>query len=261
MYDVGGPVVPGVLVAGAGLGTEFDLRRERRISFLVHGYNVNRSDGSAALQRLAEDLTDDGRAYVGVLWPGDHWTGPVSYPFEGQPADDTAATLVRYIKDIVASGAELSFATHSLGARVALGAVARLPATYPVTQVCLMAAAIDDDSVANRAAYRRAVQGTTRVAVLASERDVVLRFAYPAGDFLQSLLFEKDYFSLALGYHGPRRTAQDNIPAQVYHVQIPTSRGADHGDYLPGDVPNKEQLSAVRFTRDVLQGIIQPNYI
>jgi hypothetical protein len=260
--DVGGAVVPGMLVAGAGFGSEFDLRSERKITFLIHGYNVNRPDGKAALQRLAENLSvGDREAYVGVLWPGDHWIGAVSYPVEGRDADDTAAALLRYIGDVIAPGAELSFVSHSLGARVILETVSKLPASYTVSEVCVLAAAIDDDSVADQRAYLRAVGKTKRVAVLASESDIVLRLAYPVGDFLQSFFFPKDHFSLALGYHGPRRTSRDAIPLQVYYQQIPQERGVDHGDYLPGRAPTAKQQSAVNFTRDVLQGLNQPRYV
>jgi esterase/lipase superfamily enzyme len=206
--DTGGAVVPGVVVSAPGLGTEQELRSETSLTFIVHGYNVNRRSGRESLLRAAQRLSAAHPvSYVGVLWPGDHWTRALSYPFEGRDADDSAAALVRYIQDVVAPGSELSFAAHSLGARVALGAVKRLRAGYTVGEVCLMAAAVDDTSVAHPGDYLRAVGRARRVAVLASRRDRVLSLAYPAGDLLQSFIFFRtDRAGLALGFLGPRRT-------------------------------------------------------
>ena len=200
-------------------------------------------------------------AYVAVLWPGDHWLGAASYPFEGKDADDSAAALATCISDIVALDSELSFVSHSLGARVVLETVKRLQARYTIGQVCLMAAAVDDTCTAHPRFYLRAVQRTERVAVLASKADRVLGMAYPLGDLLQGVIFVgTDDAGLALGYHGPRRTRKHGIPSQVYHEQIPDDRGSDHGDYLPERMATRNQKSAMGFAGDVLRGARRPRY-
>lgn len=260
--DTGGAVVPGLVVRGSGLGTEPQLRGETNLTFIVHGYNVSRQIGRESLLRAARRLSASHPVtYVGVLWPGDHWSRAISYPFEGRDADDSAAALARYIQDVIAPGSALSFASHSLGARVVLGTVKRLHPGYSVSQVVLMAPAVDDTSVAHPGDYLPAVARARRVAVLASTRDRVLGVAYPAGDLLQSFFFFKtDRAGLALGFHGPRRTKSHAIPAHVYHEQIPDARGSDHGHYLPGDPASANQVSAMNFARDVLQGALQPRY-
>jgi len=97
------------------------------------------------------------------------------------------------------------------------------------------------------------------LAVLASKKDKVLRFAYPVGDLLQAFVFFwKGEIGLALGYHGPKPIGKHSVPGQVHHVQIPDGRESDHGDYIPGNSPNGEQLSAARFADEVLQGAITP---
>ena len=260
--DRGGAVVPGVIVPGLGLGSEMQLRAETRLALLFHGYNVNRQAGRASLLRAAQMLQPaPSVAYVAVLWPGDHWSGAVSYPFEGRDADDTAAALATYIGDVVARGSELSFVSHSLGARVVLETLKRLPATYTIGQVCLMAGAVDDTCTADPRDYRRAVIRTERVAVLASKQDRTLRYAYPLGDLLQAFVFFRtEDVGLALGYRGPRRTRKHAIPPQVYHEQIPDARGSDHGHYLPQNPLMPNPASAMDFALDVLRRAPSPRY-
>ncbi len=269
--DIGGPVVPGRIVQSVGLaessGTEDDLRFESKITFLLHGYNVNRRKGREALLRLANALPSAANgAIVAVLWPGDHWARAASYPFEGKDADDTAAELARYIDRAIRRGAQLSFVSHSLGARVVMETVKRLIGEdYPIGQICLMAPAIDDFSLAYPDDYRLAAIQAKRVAVLASKKDKVLKLAYPIGDLLQAFIFWKDEKGLALGYHGPKPAGGNSIPSQVYPHQIPDERKSDHGHYIPGENPDKRekenQLSAVRFANDVLQEAAEPRYL
>ncbi len=263
--NTGGAVTPGVLVTRPGLGTVHDLRAEAQVTFLLHGFNVNRAEGEAVLLRLAASLaTVAADGVVAVLWPGDHWTRAVSYPFEGQDADDSAAALAVYITQVAVlrPGTRLQFVTHSLGARVALETVKRLaPGTYRVGQICLLAPAVDDFSVANPAQYRNEAGRAERAAVLASRADLVLKLAYPAGDLLQRFIFfRKEQAGLALGYHGPRPKDANAVPVQVHHRQIPDNREAGHGDYLPAVMPTPEQDSTIHFTNQVLGGEPRPMY-
>ena len=256
----GGPVLPGrVVVPAQPLGdpaaTVDALAIRQRVVFLVHGFNVDRAGGQAQLKafadrlRLAADV-----ALVAVTWPGDSWAGPASYPLEGNDADDTAAELAKFIQWVLPRQTELSFVSHSLGARVVFETVKRLPPrAYRVAQLCVMAAAVDDFSVSEPPVYLRQVEAASRVAVLASERDNVLRWAYPLGDLLQSFVFFwKDAGGLALGYHGPRPGRFDPVPANVTHVQIPTNCGVDHSDYLFPGQPSPLELRAVAFANQVL---------
>jgi hypothetical protein len=106
-----------------------------------------------------------------------------------------------------------------------------------------------------------AVSAQRVAAILASRKDSVLRLAYPIGDLLQAVFFFwKDSVGLALGYEGPRPAGSHSIPGDVYHVQIPDARNSDHGDYIPGETPSPNQLSAAEFAREVLQGTAIPRY-
>src|SRR5260370_23121403 len=59
------------------------------------------------------------------------------------------------------------------------------------------------DSVARPSRYRDAVSRAGRVFWLASQRDLVLRYAFPVGDLVASILFG-GYTQSALGLVGPR---------------------------------------------------------
>ena len=267
--NTGGAVVPGKVMPAPGFGTEFQLRVEPRITFLLHGYNVNRENGRASLHRLAAHLSaSQNEAVVAVLWPGDHWTRAASYSFEGRDADDSAKALAEYVKTYITTSTELSFVSHSLGARVVMETIKRLGA-YRIRQVALMAPAIDDSSLANPSVYFIASNAAERVAVLASRKDKILKYAYPAGDALQAFVFFwKDVVDLALGYHGPRKSKSYGIPSKVYVEQIPDARGSDHGHYIPGDPAQDapgdpaiaNRLSAARFADAILRGEGNPKY-
>lgn len=268
--DTGGAVTAGVLTElGSGVSgpAALDLLRiERAITILTHGFNVNRPDGRGKLLNLARDLPAVSNfAIVNLLWPGDHWVGPISYPFEGDDADDTAAMLVKFLQDAgLPATVPISFITHSLGARVALETMKALAGTHDFRQVCLMAAAVDDDCLSDPNLYRHAVEAADRVAVLHSREDEVLRFAYPLGDLLEAFLFWRDSPGLALGYHGPRPSGEYSlVPSTVIDFGIPDQRGSDHGDYLWAlpDVPqNDEHRSAAAYANAVLANEAHPLY-
>lgn len=265
--NVGGAVVPGRILHEPGLGDELQLVAETRLTFLIHGYNVTRANGRQSLMRLAQKLSTApsiaGDGLVAVLWPGDHWTRAIGYSFEGRDADDSAMELVRYVDRVVTRSTALSFVSHSLGARVVMESVKGLKGkAYRIGQICLLAPAIDDSSLADPNVYQIASTVSDRIAVLASRQDRTLKYAYPAGDILQAFVyFWKEQVDLALGYHGPRKSGTYPIPAQVYAEQIPDVRCSDHGHYIPDAPPTANQLSAVRFASDVLQGAVNPKYI
>ncbi len=281
-WNVGGPVVPGRIVFPEGIAdpaaTRDALSIQRHVTFLIHGFNVNRTSGRTKLHAFAEGLVaqrpatpgaaaggDGGAAdpaMVAVTWPGDSWAGPLGYPLEGNDADDTAAALADFIETWIPAGATLDFVTHSMGGRVAFETMKRLPrGAYTYGQVCVMAAAVDDFSVSEPPVYRGVVERATRVASLASRSDLVLRLAYPLGDLAQAFLFFwKDVSGLALGYHGPRPGRFTPIPPNVVARQIPDAAGVGHGDYLYDGTPNAKQQRAVGYAARVLDGMAGPGY-
>lgn len=263
----GGAVARGVLTRTDGQSRDpiADLLLEKSVVFLLHGYDVNFDKGKEKLSRFADSLPSmKDAALVATLWPGDHWLGAFSYPFEWRDARDTAVQFARFIGDNLRRDVPLSFVTHSLGARVAMDTVRTIcQIGFRIEQICLMAPAVDDDSLSDARVYRRATNHSRRVSVLSSVEDEVLKLAYPVGDLLYTLFYRGERWDQALGYHGPRLEPEFHqpVPENVYHVAIPSSRGADHGDYLPDEIPNEEQKSAAFFANAALRGAQSPRYI
>jgi hypothetical protein len=255
--DQGGAIVPGKLTLANP--TIDALRQCRDVAFLIHGFNVNRANGSAALQAFAKLLPiTSSSAAVAVLWPGDAWSGPLCYPFETNKADDTAVELAKFIADNLQPQTRVSIVAHSLGCRVAMQTVQQLYILgFDVAQVCLMAAAIDNDSLAEVADYRVGAQYAGRTAVLYSPSDSVLKAAYPAGNLLSAFLHWSATTDTALGFAGPRACSDGSIPDSVTATGIPAPNEVNHGDYLPNydGTANNMQLAAARYANAVLAGL------
>lgn len=273
--NIGGGVTSGVLriLNGPEGETALDqLRLASRVVFLAHGFNVNRSDGREKLSHLAEfiDAPAD-MAVVAVLWPGDSVIPVVTFPFEGKTANDSAAALARFIleRNALRPGTSISVVTHSLGARVGMEAFKRLlGASYPLSQVCLMAPAVVDYALARPQDYLATTEACERVTVLSSVRDRVLQFAFPVGNLLEVFpLFRRTTLGLALGYHGPRSDpgSYEPVPQNVVAEAISPAWDVGHGDYLPDFSPRtwpspatakqERQWMAALFAADTVKGV------
>jgi hypothetical protein len=253
----GGAVVPAHLTSG----TLDQLRECRSVVFMVHGFNVNRLDGTAELTAFGANLPAIGAgAAVAVLWPGDSTVGPLCYPFETSKADDSAVELATFIGDNLPQRPTISFIGHSLGCRVVMETVRQLwMKDIPVAQVCVMAAAVDNDSLGSAVEYFHAAQFAARVGVLHSPADRVLEFAYPLGNLLSAFIHWSSTTDAALGYTGPcvSTSSPGDPPACVDGVGIPAANGVDHGDYLPSPsgIFNAKQQAAAQFANSMLAGV------
>ncbi|HKC05693.1 MAG TPA: alpha/beta fold hydrolase [Methylomirabilota bacterium] len=248
--DVGGAVTSGHLYVDDDLGLlDADgpalpaftaLTRGRDVVLLLHGYNTTRPAGLDSLTRFGRFLEVAGTTalIVAVLWPGDGWAKALTYPFEGRDADDSAASLVTWIKNHVDHTARISLVAHSLGCRVAMRAAqllaeAAAAAVPALGRVCLMAPAIDNDCLGRDGitCYRLGTLATERLAVLASADDRVLGFAFPLGDLAQTVLFGGRW-GRALGLTGVNERNPD-VLARIEHVPLSKpGRKIDHSDYL-----------------------------
>jgi alpha-beta hydrolase superfamily lysophospholipase len=240
--------------------------RGNRVLVLLHGYNNDYDEGRLRLTRYMDMLAEGG--YSGVmlatLWPGDGWAKALTYPFEGRDADDTADALFKWVTCHVDASARISFVAHSLGSRVAMHTAQQLvhwrvgPA---LDRLCLMAPAIDNDSLGRvgTTCYRDATLAADRIAILASEEDLVLRLAYPLGDLAQTVLYGERW-GRALGRTGPI----EREPAVVARIEaVPKSsptRDIDHGDYLDVDVTHPSQTIAEseKFVSAFLEKVLNP---
>src|SRR6266478_7243741 len=94
----------------------------------THGFNVNRADVIGNLSHWSEWLRlGDNGFFVGVLWPGDaRWVPFIDYPIEGNEAIKSGQLLAQYLLANFTGANSLSFASHSLGARVVLETIRNL---------------------------------------------------------------------------------------------------------------------------------------
>lgn len=205
----------------------------RHVLIATHGFNVDREDGIASLSNWANLLQiGPGGAFVGLLWPGDSiWAHGLDYPGEPRVADDAGALVGPFIDANFAGVASVSFASHSLGARVVLATIANMK--MPVRRLTLMAGAIDDDCLNTE--YVQAAQKVGTISVLASMKDTVLSQLFPLGNFVAGILTEgHPWWHAAIGHCGPVQTWPANFEAPF---MIPDVWNFDHGNYLQINSP------------------------
>jgi hypothetical protein len=210
----------------------------KNVLFVTHGFNVNQADAVVSFAALDARLAlGDAGIVVGVLWPGDAWIPVVNYPFEGSDAMNSGNNLADYCNRYLGGALSLSFVSHSLGARLVLQAVAGL--SRKARLVCLAAGAINRDCLETE--YAAAASNAQSIGVLASQKDWVLRIAFPLGDPISNALHDDHrFFEMALGYEGP----PSSDVALIGPFQIPDSYDYVHSSYLPPSDPARWVLVA-----------------
>jgi hypothetical protein len=221
-----------------------DVFRNQRVCFVIHGFNTNVDHGVKAggpMSQEYEGLGPLGLAMSGadivvtVLWPGDGLIG-WSWFTALAHTKTVGARFADFLTSSAFTGSEVSFISHSLGARVVLETVAqtsRRTSRIRFDTAVLTAAAVDDTALdderlaAGSAALRRIV-------ILSSVADGVLKVFFTAGAAVESALWnDYDTDLRALGRYGPAFKADSASPAKTEWYDILSSEGQDHGDYLP----------------------------
>ncbi len=205
----------------------------KHVLLATHGFNVNRSDGIDSLSKWANlvNLGADS-IFVGVLWPGDScWAPVVDYPFEGSEAIMSGELLAPFLDEYFVKAASISFASHSLGARMVLETISHLKLN--VRRLTIMAGAINDDCLLDE--YQGAASKIEKISLLASHEDYVLKLAFPIGNLISELISsDHPYWKGALGLDGPAYPLPNNLHTGW---QIPDDWDYGHLDYLGGGPP------------------------
>jgi hypothetical protein len=225
--------------------------RNKRVCFVVHGFNVSvdhgvKGSGPAAqefeaLGQFALQMTN-ADLVVPVLWPGDGLI--LTSWFTAIPHSITAGgRFAELLVSSVFTASEVSFVTHSLGARVVLETVQQTlqkRANYPFDTAIFTAAAVADTTL-DHPRYAAAVAGLRRIVILSSTQDTILSGVFVPGDIVENALWW-DYRGngRALGRFGPAFKAGSTVPGRTEWYAIrppqgddPTDKGQDHGDYFP----------------------------
>jgi hypothetical protein len=206
--------------------------RGQHVLIATHGFHVNRANGIACLSNWEAllQLTPPS-IFVGLLWPGDSiWAQGLDYPEEPQVANDAGALIAPFLDANFGDAASISFASHSLGARVVLQTISDM--SLPVRRAMLMAGAIDDDCL--DAEFQAAAAKIGKISALASKEDDVLSLLFPLGNLIGGIIAEgHPWWHAALGRSGPSiRPANFQSP-----FEIPASWDYGHLNYLQVDSP------------------------
>jgi hypothetical protein len=239
----GDPLVDPPAMAPVPYETVPSLVSNKDVLLVTHGFNVSYVDGLRSLGRLESLVTPGPSEFVfSVLWPGDWVIPAVNYPFTEKIATQVGKRLSAFCNRWLAGARSLSFASHSLGARVVLQTVAGL--TRKAHHVCLTAGAIEADCLT--AEYQAATANSDAIVTLSSMEDKVLSPAYPVGDLIADILdVDHKPFERALGREGPASPFGPPVAAD----QIPDLPPYDHGDYLPpADLTQAVPNAAAKWT-------------
>ena len=211
----------------------------RHVLVATHGFNVNRADGIDCLSNWESllQLPPSSSAFLGLLWPGDSvWAHGLDYPEEPKIADQTGSLVAQFIDAHFQQSASLSFASHSLGARVVLATISHL--RLPVRRLTIMAGAVDDDCLTTE--FKAAAARVVSISFLVSKKDEVLSVDFPLGNFLAGIIAAgHPWWRAALGHCGPRKPWPENLLAPF---EIPDNWNFQHGNYLQINKPPARDL-------------------
>ena len=202
----------------------------RHLLLATHGFNVNRRRGVESLSQWGRAAALNPKVlFVGVLWPGDAVLPIfVDYVFEGVEAIASGKLLGSFLNDYADVADSLTFASHSLGARMVLETIRWT--RRPVREAVLMAAAIENNCLERE--YADAARRVAETTVVASTQDLVLQLAFPIGNLVgQIVMHGEPYTRTALGRHGVAWPVPDSLSVDSWFV--PDAWRYGHLDYLP----------------------------
>jgi esterase/lipase superfamily enzyme len=190
------------------------------VVLLVHGFNNTRKDASKSYDEQIEHLkialtgrVDEPNAIAAFHWPGDLAMSPVRFaPIDAlgyhldikqaRKSADRLAVFLGKLRPGTGSALRVSIVAHSLGARLILEALKKLPrGRLQVKVVSMLAAAVPVELVGTGDPLRPRAPG--KLLVLHSDQDWALRLAYPIGqrrahnDKIEEILSRE-----AVGRHG-----------------------------------------------------------
>ena len=189
--------------------------------------------------RIADPKPDVAKFF----WPGDAdlWVFSfLSYPTEIRDAQDSARILAEFLGTIPGLR-QISLIGHSMGCRLVLEMLSfhaqRQVPNFPEVCFVLLAAAAVPVALVERGGNLRdgIAHSARRVLVLYSPEDLVLRFAFPAGQSLAfAMRYEGEVYLSAVGLHGSPQNFGNSRKQLV---------GAGHGDYWGSELVARDIMT------------------
>ena len=163
----------------------------KHVLILVHGFRNPLKNVGSAYQALLKGLIDaklmgeTGYGLVlGFTWPG--FETPMGF-FPAVPFANRSAGYLRSLLELASRNAKtVDIETHSLGARVALQALAGGTDGF-VDNLMLTAPAVDDESIEPGQEFHGALEHCRRCLVYHSDKDNTLKIGYRLGDLDRAL--------------------------------------------------------------------------
>jgi pimeloyl-ACP methyl ester carboxylesterase len=228
----GGDVAPAVIDPNNALKNS----GSRHILLLVHGYNNSHDEAQESYGKFIDKLRaqlggsrDAPDAIAKFHWPGDESTffgSTAGYAFDINHARDAAQRLATYLTGLPIPGTaslRITIVGHSMGCRLILEALGRMPNAQGISLVGLMAAASPVEFVKRGGRLFRTGNPPRRMLKFFSEEDNVLQFGFPLGQWhAYQMQIEDDNYSEAVGRHGH---------PDEFGREIQTRNG--HSDYWP----------------------------
>jgi esterase/lipase superfamily enzyme len=201
---------------------------DKHVVTFVHGFRNPLKAVAAAYKSLEGELVDRGLigpgnydVAIGFLWPG--FQTELGF-FPAVPWANRSASFFReFVKLLNSSAHTVDIQTHSLGARVALQALAFEHEVW-TDNLMLTAPAVDNESLEPKKEFNAALASCRRCFVYHSSKDPVLKIAYRIGAL-----------DKALGYEGPENP--DIIDAECPEVFVVDCSAvvSSHGGYRSSD--------------------------
>lgn len=205
------------------LSTLVAAAANKHVCVLVHGFNNPIANVAKSYWELVAGVQTKA-AYglvVGFTWPGSRT--PAGY-FGAVPKATRSAPFLRDLINLLRPAAlSVDVQTHSLGARVALKALAD-PAKVFVDNLLLTAPAVDNNILEPGETFAGSIASCNRCFVYFSKNDPVLKTGFWIGDVL-------DGVHAALGLKGPRSKVVTLEKTPNVYVVDCSARVKAHGGY------------------------------
>ena len=210
---------------------------------MMHGYNNTQQAASDSYYHFLANLGVNGsvsRSLVGIYWPGANWEGGLYYMQALGQAKATALVLAKSLYQIAQAKGYLTIdiVTHSLGARLALETVKAMlalqqtegsPSPLVIGRITMMAGAVPVAYLAQSNELQMSLPPFRSTQSLYSLQDMVLHWAFPAGETAAG----EGFFPVALGR---KKWAGGSV--LVPNMNQQENVGANHGDYWGADSKN-----------------------